>query len=163
MMYAIGRLGLALVAISIGVGCGSGADDGKRVPVFRVTGKITRQGRPLAQAMVSFSPKEGQPVAYATTNDAGEFSLSTYASGDGAAAGTYAVVVNKPSVSGAPKTDIGHSADPTQLGTPQAAHDEAGSGPSESLVPDNYTDAINTPLSATVDPSGKNQFSFNVD
>ncbi|MEZ6122155.1 MAG: hypothetical protein R3C49_03135 [Planctomycetaceae bacterium] len=80
-------------------------------------------GGPLAGASVTFSPKEGQPVATARTNAEGKYSLTTYDAGDGAAAGSYVVLVTKhtaiaeagpPShdafASGNSKTVIGHSA-----------------------------------------------------
>ena len=99
MLYSVGRLCLVIVGSLVLAGC-SGGDAAKHVAVFKVTGTVTFQGKPLAQAIVTFSPKEGQPVAFGTTNDKGEFTLTTYTAGDGAAAGSYGVLVSKAASSG---------------------------------------------------------------
>ena len=75
-------------------GCGGGATEGRK-PVYPTSGRITMSGSPVIGATVSFAPREGQPVAMGRTNDAGEYVLTTYDGGDGAAAGRFSVVVNK--------------------------------------------------------------------
>ncbi len=157
MLYSVGRLCLVIVGGLILAGCGGG-DGPKPVPVFKVTGTVTFQGKPLTQAIVTFSPKESQPVAFGMTNDKGEFTLTTYKTGDGAAAGSYGVVVSK---SAAPSgTDGGHSLDPKHS-TGKASHDES-SPASGGLIPLAYSDATKTPLDAKVDPSKENKFTFEI-
>jgi hypothetical protein len=159
MMYSVGRLCLVIVGSLVLAGCGGG-DGAKRVAVFKVTGTVTHQGKPLPQAIVTFSPKEGQPVATGATNDKGEFTLTTYTDGDGAAAGSYGVVVSKAASSGT--TDAGHSADPAVLAKAQAGHDASRTAASGSLIPGIYSDATQTPLNAKVDPSAENEFTFEI-
>src|SRR5260370_39427385 len=160
MVDSVGRLCL-VIAGGLGLGGCGGGDAPKHVGVFKVTGTVTFQGKPLAQATVSFSPKEGQPVAFGTTDDKGEFTLTTYTAGDGAAAGSYGVVVSK-AVSPGATPDAGHSADPAVLAKTQMGHDEASSAASVSLVPAAYSDATQTPLDAKVDPSAENKFTFEI-
>jgi hypothetical protein len=158
MLYSVGRLCLVILGSLVLVGCGGG-DGAKHVAVFKVTGTVTFQGNPLPRAIVTFSPKEGQPIAFGTTNDMGEFTLTTYTDGDGAAAGSYGVVVNK-TVSSGPKTDAGHSTDPA-LAT-VSSHNASSSAASGSVVPAAYSDATQTPLNAKVEPSAENEFTFEI-
>lgn len=160
MLNSAGRLCLVIVGSLVLAGCGGG-DGAKRVPVFKVTGVVTLKGEPLTQAIVTFSPKAGQPVAFGTTNDKGEFFLTTYDTDDGAAAGNYAVVVSK-SAAASPTTDVGHSADPAFIAKVQSGHDASKTATSGSLIPGDYSDATKTPLKAEVDPAGENDFTFEI-
>jgi hypothetical protein len=157
MLYSVGRVCLVIVGSLVVAGCGGG-DAVKHVAVFKITGTLTFQGKPLPQAIVTFSPKEGQPVATGTTNDKGQFTLSTYADGDGAAAGNYGVVVSKATSSG-PSADAAHGVNASPVA---GGHDETRSAASGSLIPANYSDATQTPLTAKVDPNGKNEFAFEI-
>jgi hypothetical protein len=162
MLYSVGRLCLVVVGSLVLAGCGGGGE-AKRIAVFKVTGTVTLQGNPLAQAVVTFSPKEGQPipVAFGMTNEKGEFTLTTYTTGDGAAAGSYGVVVSKAVSSGA-TTGAAHSADPAVLAKAQLGHDASVSPATGSVVPAVYSDATQTPLNAKVDPSAENKFTFEI-
>ncbi len=68
--------GLFLISL-IGSGCGGGPDLGTP---FDVTGKITLNGKPVADAQVTFHAMEGLPGEYRTrkakTNAAGVYELS---------------------------------------------------------------------------------------
>jgi hypothetical protein len=158
MLYSVDRLCLVIVGSLVLVGCGGG-DVAKHVAVFKVTGTVTLQGNPLPRAIVTFSPNEGQPVALGMTDDKGEFTLTTYTDGDGAAAGSYNVVVSKAASSGG-TTNAGHSTDPA-LAT-VSGHDASSSAASGSLIPAAYSDATQTPLNAKVDPKAENKFTFDV-
>lgn len=146
------------------VGCSGGGDGASaRATVYKVKGKVTYMGNPLAGASVAFSPQGDQPAAVGRTNDAGEFSLMTYRPGDGAAAGDYKVMISI--------TDSAEvAAEPAEAhGTVAgkdygAAYSHAGkSGKSTSnLLPAKYGDAANTPLTAKVESSGKNEFPFDL-
>jgi hypothetical protein len=165
MLSSVGRLCLVFVGSLVVAGCGGGGGDAaKNVAVFKVTGTVTYQGKPLPQAVVTFSPKGRQPVAFGTTNDKGEFTLTTYTTGDGAAAGNYGVVVSKAASSGATTsgaaTDAGHSADGSAI--PEAGHDASSSPVVASVIPADYSDATKTPLKATVDASAENKFAFEI-
>lgn len=145
------------VFVSMLGGCGDAPVGGKRVPVYKVTGKITMQGGALAGANVTFGPKEGQPVAVGVTNDAGEFTLTTYDAGDGAAAGEYSVVVMKVKPAAASPADAGHGQAVTAGG-----HSGAAAQSTANLVPEQYGDSSKTPLAAKVEAKSDNNFTFEI-
>ena len=75
------------------VGCGSP----RKAAVYPVAGTLTVSGQPVANAMVAFHPLDqagSQTVLpVANTGPDGTYRLMTYAAGDGAPAGEYAVTV----------------------------------------------------------------------
>jgi hypothetical protein len=75
-----------------------GASCSGRKSVYPVTGKVLFEGRPAAGAVVQFHPldkSEKTPVApLGEVGADGTFRLTTYAQGDGAPAGRYAVTVS---------------------------------------------------------------------
>lgn len=81
-----------VVLLTCVVGCGP-----RQVDVYPVAGTLTVGGRPAANAMVAFHPLDrggtqaSLPVA--STGPDGTYRLTTYADGDGAPAGEYAVTV----------------------------------------------------------------------
>lgn len=142
-------LGLAILSVAA-IGCSGGGAGDKRVPVFTVTGKVLMNGGPLAGAMVSFAPTEGQPVAVGRSNDAGEYSLTTYDSNDGAAKGAYKITVMKviaPAASGA--ADAAHGTNFN--GGAHGGKAAKGTADSGNLVPAQYGAFDKTPLEFTVE------------
>jgi hypothetical protein len=107
-------------------------------------------GGPLAGAMVSFAPTEGQPVAVGRSNDAGEYSLTTYDSNDGAAKGTFKVTVMKvvAATAGA-AVDASHGTN--YQGGAHGAKAAKGTSESGNLVPPQYSDSAKTSLTFTVE------------
>jgi hypothetical protein len=86
---AAGGLALAFLV----AGCGDG-----RKPVYPVRGQVLdADGKPAAGAKVIFHPiginDPGAARPVGVVDDSGEFTLTTYASGDGAPPGNYAVTV----------------------------------------------------------------------
>jgi len=76
------------VVLSIGLGCG-GSD--KPVPV---SGKVTVNGVPVANAGIVFHPQDGKGrPASAETGEDGTYRLSTFNAGDGALKGDYRVTL----------------------------------------------------------------------
>jgi hypothetical protein len=75
------------------VGCGGP----RKAAVYPVAGTLTVSGQPAANAMVAFHPLDqaGSQTALpvASTGPDGTYRLMTYAAGDGAPAGEYAVTV----------------------------------------------------------------------
>lgn len=71
--------GIAIMVIAAAVGCG-------RADMGRVSGVVTYQGKPVADAVVSFRPKN-RPMAFGRTDAAGRFTLNTFSKGDGAVKG----------------------------------------------------------------------------
>jgi hypothetical protein len=69
--------------------------DEARTKVEKVSGTVTFNGKPLAGATVLFSPDDpNKTPAVGKTNDAGDFELSTFIAGDGAALGKYRIVIS---------------------------------------------------------------------
>ncbi|TWT58285.1 hypothetical protein KOR42_16590 [Thalassoglobus neptunius] len=153
---------LLILSTLLMAGCGGG--DANQVPVYKVTGKVIMFGTPLSDASVSFSPKDKQPVATGRTDINGEFELTTYEYGDGAAEGNYAVLIDKAgAVAGAGDTggDDEHSADVNFDPGASGEHEDGES--SKSLVPPDYNDSSKTPLSATVTTDeSQNVFEFTI-
>ena len=59
------HLPTAAAVIVLAAGCIGGAGDDGRVSVYETTGKVTLSGKPVADAVVTFSPKGQHPVAVA--------------------------------------------------------------------------------------------------
>lgn len=70
---------IAIMAIAATVGCG-------RADMGRVSGVVTFGGKPVADAVVSFRPKN-RPMAAGRTDATGRFTLNTYSKGDGVVKG----------------------------------------------------------------------------
>ncbi len=138
--------GLAILCLSL-IGC-SDSGGGKRVVTHVVTGKVTMNGGPLAGAMIAFAPTEGQPAAIGRSNDAGEYSLTTYDPNDGAAKGTFNVTVMK--VVAAPAAAAAsHGAE--YQGAVHGGKAAKGTTDTGNLVPPIYSDSEKTPLKFTVE------------
>jgi hypothetical protein len=162
MSMYITRFVFPLVVGSMFVGCGDGASGAaKRAPVYKANGKVTYLGSPLVGAVVTFAPQEQQPAAIGRTNDAGEFQLTTYGGGDGAAAGEFKVliVLNDSAASAAPQ-DAHTTLDPKY--SPPNTHSASVAKASGSLLPAKFGDQSQTPLTAKVEPSGANNFTFDL-
>ena len=149
----------SLPTASLLLGCG-GSEKKDQTPVFPVSGSVKMFGAPLADATVAFAPEGNQPTAVGTTDSEGNFQLTTYDFGDGAAEGSYHVVVSKSAA--APAAEVaegeGHDADDADDG-----HDASGGGKSDTeLVPAQYSSTEETPLSAEVKSSGENVFKFEI-
>ena len=154
--------GLAALFVS---GCSGGADvEGNRLDVYPITGKITMNGAPVADAAVSFSPKGAQPPAIGRTDANGVYTLRTYEPGDGAAAGEFVVLVSKQEVSAAPNPGLGHdpnnpSAFDSSVVTQQHAAQQQAS---KSLLPEKYSAIDQSDLTATVSADGPREFNFDL-
>lgn len=148
---------VVLLATCTLAGCGGDVDAGRQ-PVFPVTGTVTMHDAPLGGATIAFAPQEGQPTAVGKTDDQGRFQLTTYEYGDGAAAGSFRVVINK-TIAGPPpgKIDAGdHEASEEAAGSHDAAAAEGGAG--TQMVPPQYTSSADTPFTVEVKASGENDF-----
>lgn len=145
----------SLVAACALVGCGDdGATDGQAV--FPVSGNVKMSGSPLADATVAFVGDGEQPTATATTDADGNYELTTYESGDGAAEGNYKVVISKsPPVAASKQTESGGHA-------PESTTGHSAKPKSTELLPKQYTSSDDTPLTANVKSSGDNVFDFEI-
>ncbi len=103
-------------------------------PVYPVHGQVLLNGKPLADAIVSFhvqngNDKEAFPAAH--TDREGHFSLTTYSTGDGAPEGSYAISLVCFRSRGARNSVGGHA---------------------ENVVPQRYASPSSSGLTATVVP-----------
>ena len=144
-------------------GCGGdGATGGAEV--FSASGSVKMFGSPLPGATVAFAPQDGQPTAIGTTDKDGNFVLTTYDYGDGAAEGKYKVVISKSAAAAATEggDDDGHGdgdfVDPSNSGSHAAGEGTGDKG----LVPAQYTSSAETPLSAEVKSGSDNTFNFEI-
>lgn len=144
-------LGLTLACLTI-AGCSDGAEGGKRATVYKVTGKVTLLGGPLIGATVAFGPKETQPVAIGRTDDEGNYFLTTYEQGDGAAAGNYSVTVSRivAASSTADPASAAHGVNVKSSSSHNATVAKSGANDGN-LVPAKYADSASTPLSFKVE------------
>ncbi len=83
--------GLSLLMLLL-MGCG-GESKPSTVPV---TGLVTLNGEPVAEASVTFYPQEGRSAS-GVTDSSGIFTLTTFEAGDGAIAGKHRVSIGKQS------------------------------------------------------------------
>jgi hypothetical protein len=155
---------VALSGLLFLAGCSGGSSEG-RVEVYPVTGKITLNGAPVANAIVSFSPTGEQPAATGRTDGKGVYSLTTYDAGDGAAAGEYEVLVVKESVSPAASAAPGGHDPNARVSTPSVQHSARGgraAAGSGSALPDKYSRRGQSGLEAKVTANGKNTFDYDL-
>ncbi|MDZ4683609.1 MAG: hypothetical protein SH850_00885 [Planctomycetaceae bacterium] len=142
-------------------GCGGGGEGAaNRAKVYKASGKISYLGSPLIGAIVTFAPQEKQPPAIGRTDDAGEFDLTTYGGADGAAAGEFKVLVMMNDAGAAPAPQEAHSTEPGF--NPGNSHSAAAAKPTGNLLPAKFGNADQTPLTAKVEPSGDNKFTFEI-
>ena len=87
------RFGTILLVLFAGLSI-IGCSKQTTVPVYPVHGQVLLNGKPLADAIVSFHAQSGNDhAAYpsAHTDADGHFSLTTHAAGDGAPEGDYSI------------------------------------------------------------------------
>ena len=88
-----GAVALGLIAVAALVGCGE-----KRVPVYKVSGKVLFNGQPAAGAQVILHSAAGSTAvkdlpASATVADDGSFQIGAYEAADGAPPGEYVATI----------------------------------------------------------------------
>ncbi|NQT36376.1 MAG: hypothetical protein HQ581_02740 [Planctomycetes bacterium] len=88
----VARMCIACVAaVLIAGGCGSG----KELPLGKVSGQVTYQGKPVTDAIVHFLPENGASAATGVVDSEGRYTLSTHETGDGAVIGKHKVWFSK--------------------------------------------------------------------
>lgn len=150
-------LSLAFLAAA---GCGGGPEGGQTV--YPVSGTIMMNGAVLSEATVVFSPNGTEPTATGQTDLQGNFQLTTYEFGDGAAAGDYSVIVTKTLAGPASgSSDGGEDAGHEQEADDSAEHSSKPTA-ENNLVPAKYSSSDSTPLTAKVTADGDNTFNFEI-
>lgn len=153
---------LCLGSLLLATGCSGGAG-AERKPTIKVSGTIKMAGGPVADAVVTFSPQEGQPVAFGRTDSQGKYTLTTYEAGDGAVAGKYIVLVTKSSSGGTASGSgpVSHEAFVAGQAsvTAHAAAGKSGGASASSVLPEKYSRTTTSDLTATVAPE-QNTYDF---
>jgi hypothetical protein len=109
-----------------------------------VTGTVTLNGAPAADAEVKFEPTKGGRMATGHTDAAGHFTVETAKPNDGAMPGEYVVTLGEYYPPG------------------KAPALPKGGGPLPSRFPPKYGNPAESPLKATVERGAKNEFRFEV-
>lgn len=162
------RVFALMLAATMLVGCGGPSNP----PTEPVSGTVTLDGEPVEGAVITFVPDDSaNQAAVARSQEDGSYELTTFASGDGAMAGTYKVQVMKmtlpegghnPYGEGESQTsdEIEEMSQEDELAAMEAAYsatDAKGSGKEEkakNLLPEKYAKAASSGLSYTVEPGG---------
>ena len=147
---------MVLVVLFLGAGCSRRPDAWQRAQpaTFPVTGIVTTRGAPIENATVVFLShpqhpdwKWGEVAAFGETDDRGRFQLRTFREGDGAVAGTHAVLIQKTTYT--PRS-------PTADGDPANVVEKH-------LLPEKYRNRATTPFSAEVTDSGPREYRFDLE
>jgi len=129
----IRKLFAAVLVTACVVGC-------SKSEMTPVTGVLTLNGQPVADAEVAFNPKTVGRLAIGRTDSTGHFKLSTGAPDDGAVPGEYTVTLFEY--------------------YPPDKPPKMSSGPLPSRFAVKYSDPSTSPLSAKVERGAKNEFTF---
>lgn len=149
------RIGLllAICVACVAVGCSGGP---KRPATVKVSGKVTMGGTPVPRATVSFQPTApGGRAAVGVTDDAGQYTLTTFSAGDGAVAGDYGVAIVKMEEGAAGGAG---TANTDQYIPPEGMKEPP---PVKSLIPTRFNNSRDSGLRASVG-SGANTFDFDL-
>jgi hypothetical protein len=152
---------LLLVAVLgiVAVGCGSPAKKGSE-PVYPVSGVITRGGRPVAGADVTFYNAEKNRSAFGRTNDQGAYKLTTFSSNDGAVEGSHVVTILKLAVAAerAPVADL-----ESEAYMPPSFGESTEPAAPKSELPERYAGQGTSGLTATIRTDGPNEINFDLE
>jgi hypothetical protein len=141
------------------VGCGGGGVGGADRPeTAPVSVTVTYNSSPVADATVTFSPKDAKAgtAAYGKTNSSGTVKLNAFPDAQGVVPGDYKVLVTKVEV---PKSQALSMDDPNYDGE---ATEPVDTTPKH-LVPEKYSVANTSTLDATVEAGKDNSFEFNLE
>jgi hypothetical protein len=139
----LGGIVLACVALAI-TGCGGRTKDkwlAKQPRLFKARGRVTWNGEPAHGVLVSLKSLRHDTIATGLTNDRGEFVLTSYRNGDGAAAGEHAVTITKT----------------------VEMQDKNGNSVTFNLMPLKYEDRDSSGLVATIAENNNNVLEFEVE
>ena len=144
------RFGFLVLGVFI-LGCAQKGDP-NRPKTAPVAGTVTYKGQAVEGATVMFvSASASGRGAVGKTDASGRFTMTTFASGDGAIPGSYRVAIYKTSVEGAPA---------------EGATGKAGAEPSAGTIKDHlpakYKEASSSGLTADVGDSGVKDLKFDL-
>ena len=143
---SLARIRIALllsVCMAVVGGCGSNPHPELR----RVSGTVTYNGEPVADATVAFYNNASSRLATGRTDATGQFSLTSYNPQDGALPGEHRVVVTKSESSG--DEEVALSMDEAVQTRPKRTR-------SRQLLPKEYGSEDTTPIVVQVSEDGQN-------
>ncbi len=153
MLLRVALMGLILFS----AGC-SRNEKLNRLPVFEVRGVVTLEGKPVANADITFVNTEVNKGAFAKTDEKGEYQLTTYTSFDGAVAGKHSVAIaHTPPAADMPKSVS--SEDPSYV-PPSIGASAPIPTAAKSSVPAKYADPATSGLMAVVNEDNENVVNF---
>ena len=138
------------VALVLTVGCKK--NTGSREGLVPAAGVVMYNGQPVADAEIEMRPAtetQVNCVAVGRTDEQGKFSLMTDRPGDGALPGTYKTVVKK-----VVETIDGMTKQEFQEKNGNDAQYDKNKVKTEYLVPQKYSDPLNTPLEVEIPAKG---------
>lgn len=145
----------ATIGLVLAAGCSKGSKE-RQFDLTPVSGVITLDGKPLADADVGFAylgvPPEGFAGSAGRTDAQGRYELQT-GTKKGAVAGQYRVTVSRLAAPGGVTLNPAEGLDMGQL---------AASGQVTQTVPVKYTDINSTDLSTTVEKSKSDGYNFDL-
>jgi hypothetical protein len=133
---------LAVASLTFAPGCGGGDGLGKRVPI---TGKVTYNGQPVKKGQISFVPEASDGHAATAQIVNGEIKeASTLEANDGILPGKYKVAISAQEDVDVSDVTKKYKAmpDPAELAKARAA--------GKKLIPDKYTNALDSGLTADI-------------
>ena len=148
------------------IGCGGTSNP----PTEPVSGTVTLDGSPYEGAVITFVPDDSaNRAAVATSQADGTYSLTTFASGDGAQIGTYKVKVFKydlpegghnPYEEAKTAEELGNMTQEEELAAMEAAYSDADAKPegkeqkAKNDLPEKYADVSTSGLTYAVEAGG---------
>ncbi len=136
-----GLRGYLLCLIGVGSFLVAGCSGSSEIATARVSGIVRLQGKPVEKASILFVPETGKS-ATGETDANGKFTLTTFANGDGAVVGKHQVAITKIELD------------------PATAKDDYPS--TLNRLPALYANPATSPLRASVEKGGKNDFTFDL-
>jgi hypothetical protein len=112
--------------------------------VYKASGTVTYQGKPLEKALVTYHPQTGEYSPFDETDAEGKFELTTFDQGDGGPAGSYKVVVTK----------MEYELKPTPYDSPE---EKSVARIPKPLLPAKYAKKETTDLTAEIKADGANE------
>ncbi len=138
--------GFAVVVQAFGCGRGDDKFKAERPKVATARGVVTYKGSPVEGATIVFAPTEGSTAATGRTDSSGRFSMSAFPPDAGAVPGNYTVTISK--TEELPQTAPASHDAPADLPRPK------------SLIPEKYSVAESSELTATVPENGTSDLRF---
>jgi|GEM_PF-831761 hypothetical protein len=148
------RIYLLNVIFGIGVVCFWGCGNSHKVPVSRITGRVTIDQKPVESGRIVFESPNQRPAS-GEIRDGEIVEMTTYTPGDGVPLGKHQVaifVLKEPEA--ANKATVSHPGDVEKF--------DSRSMTLESLIPSRYNHPKTSGLSAEVTAGGKNHFEFDI-